>query len=148
MKRQLFRIVNVLMAVVVLLSSTGFGLVEHSCQMRGKKISLVGTEKTGCVGCPTAKAQPASAQPVVKKADCCQEEQRYEKVDIGSSLSQLVAKFFKIMAEAVVTSVTTLVTALLNWMFSQDESVVIHAPNAPPAAHGRQLLVLVQSFLI
>ncbi|TAE30811.1 MAG: hypothetical protein EAZ91_09265 [Cytophagales bacterium] len=150
MKRALFRVVNVLMAVVVLLSSTGFGLVEHSCQMRGKKITRVGMEQLTCVGCPPAapKASASSTKPSVKKTDCCEDEQRYENVDVTSSLSQLMAKFFKTVANAVVSGVTMLVAALFNWLFSTDASVVAHSPNAPPDAYGRALLTLVQSFLI
>lgn len=148
MKRELFRILNVVMAMVVLLSSTGFGLIEHSCQMRGKKISRIGVGEPTYAGCPSDKTASASIQPSVKKTDCCKDEKRYENVDIASSLSQLVAKFFKVVTEAVITSVTVLVTNFISWLFSTDASVVAHSPNAPPAAYGRTLLALVQSFLI
>lgn len=148
MKRELFRILNVVMAVVVLLSSTGFGLIEHSCQMRGKKITRISVGEPTCVGCPSGKTASASIQPSVKKTDCCQDEKRYENVDVTSSLSQLVAKFFKVVTEAIVTAVTVLVTTLISWLFSTDASIVAHSPNAPPAAFGRTLLALVQSFLI
>jgi hypothetical protein len=148
MKRELFRIFNVLMAVVVLLSSTGFGLVEHSCKMRGKVVSRIGSEQKTCAGCPSVKSDPVVTQTIIKKADCCEDEQRYENVDVSSSLSQLVAKFFKVVAEGVVAGVAMLVTALINWMFAVNESVAVHAANAPPSAYGRALLVFVQSFLI
>jgi hypothetical protein len=150
MKRALFQILNVLMAVVVLMSSTGFGLIEHSCQMRGKKIVHVSLTQTAqdCAGCPPGQKTPAPEKPTVKKTDCCEDEQRYENVDVTSSLSQLVAKFIKEAANAIVTGVTTLVMALISWLFSTAASVVEHSPNAPPAAYGRSLLALVQSFLI
>lgn len=148
MKRALFRIVNVLMAVVVLVSSTGFGLIEHSCQMRGKKITRLNTGESICVGCPPGQKAPASIQPSLKKTDCCQDEHRYENVDISSSLSQLVAKFFKVVTEGLITAVQMLVTTLVSWLFSTSTSVVEHSPNAPPPAYGRTLLSLVQSFLI
>lgn len=148
MKREFFRLLNIVMAVVVLMSSTGFGLIEHSCQMRGKKISRISVSEPTCSGCPSGKTASASIQPSVKKTDCCQNEKRYENVDVTSSLSQLVAKFFKVVTETVVTAVTMLVTALISWLVSTDASIVAHSPNAPPAAYGRSLLVLVQSFLI
>jgi hypothetical protein len=148
MKRELFRILNIVMAVVVLLSSTGFGLVEHSCQMRGKKISRIGVSEPTCVGCPSNKTASASIQPSVKKTDCCQDEKRYENVDVTSSLSQLVAKFFKVVTEAVLTAVAMLVTTLVSWLFSTNASIGTHSSNAPPAAFGRALLAFVQSFLI
>lgn len=148
MKRTLFRIFNVLMAVVVLISSTGFGLIEHSCQMRGKKISLVGSEQPGCVGCPSLHKAPVSTKPALKKKDCCQEEQRFENVDVTSSLSQLIAKFFKGVTKAIIEVATALVTTLVSWFFQTDASLVEHSPNAPPAFYGRTLLAFVQSFLI
>lgn len=148
MKRVLFPVVNVLMAVVVLISSTGFGLIEHSCQMRGKKITHVVLTQQACADCPPTHKTLASDKPTVKKKDCCEDEKRYENVDVTSSLSQLVAKFFKAAVQAILAGVTTLAAALFNWFFSTSVSVVEHSPNAPPAAYGRTLLVLVQSFLI
>ena len=103
MKRILFRYFNLFMAFVVLLSSTGFGLVEHSCQMRGKKKTMVvafSDVKTqpGCA----ADRQPApTARRVVKKTECCQDDQQYENVDVSSSLSQFVAKLVKAITESV-----------------------------------------------
>jgi len=148
MKLTLFRIVNVLMAVVVLMSSTGFGLIEHSCQMRGKKISRVGLEQTACEGCPAGQKLAISTQPTVKKTNCCQDEQRYQNVDISSSLSQLVAKLFKIVAEGMVMTVKMLATTLISWLHSANASIVTNSPHAPPAAYGRSLLTIVQNFLI
>lgn len=149
MKRALFRTLNIVMATVVLMSSTGFGLIEHTCQMRGKKIMRVGLAQSTCISCPPSlKASASTTQPTIKKTDCCQDEQRYENVDVTSSLSQLVAKFFKTVAKAIVTGVTTLATTLISWLFSVDASIVEHSPNAPPPAYGRALLAIVQSFLI
>ncbi len=148
MKRTLVRIVNVMMAVVVLVSSTGFGLIEHSCQMRGKKITKIGIVESACIGCPPGHKASVSSQPSLKKTDCCQDEHRYENVDISSSLSQLVAKFFKIVTEGLITAVEVLVTSLVNWLFIENVSTLEHSPNAPPPAYGRSLLAIVQSFLI
>lgn len=148
MKRTLFRMLNVIMAVVVLVSSTGFGLIEHSCQMRGKKITKIGTVESTFIGCPPGQKASAPSQPSLKKGDCCQDEHRYENVDISSSLSQLVAKFFKIATEGLITTVEVVVTSLVNWLFIETVSTVEHSPNAPPPAYGRSLLAVVQSFLI
>ena len=148
MKRTLFRTLNVVMAVVVLMSSTGFGLIEHSCQMRGKKITRIGLEQTAFAGCQTDQKMPVAAKQSIKKTDCCQNEQRYENVDVTSSLSQLVAKFFKVVTESALATITMLVTTLTSWLSSANLSVVEHSPNAPPSAYGRALLAFVQSFLI
>ena len=72
------------MAFVVLLSSTGFGLVEHSCQMRGKKKTMVvafsDTKSSRVV--QQANRQQPEPQTTIKKTECCQDEQQFENVDI------------------------------------------------------------------
>ncbi|QKZ14061.1 HYC_CC_PP family protein [Spirosoma sp. KUDC1026] len=151
MKRRLFQLFNLLMACIVLLSSTGFGLVEHSCQMRGKKKTMVvafskDAEQKGCkIGKHTAIN---TDELIISRDECCQDEQSYENVDVTSSLTQLVAKFAKIVTEAVLTSVLTVVTWLVDWIF--DHSVATSAPavSSPSLPSGRDLLSLVQRFLI
>jgi hypothetical protein len=41
MKSNQNRSITVIMAFLVLLSSTGFAFVEHQCMMRGKSVQLV-----------------------------------------------------------------------------------------------------------
>jgi hypothetical protein len=152
MKRPLFQLFNLLMACIVLLSSSGFGLVEHSCQMRGKKKVMVvafskNAERTG--GCRIGKhTNPTNNQVTLSREECCQDEQSYENVDVTSSLSQLVAKFAKIVTEAVLTSVAAVVTWLVDWIF--DHAVAASTPSVsdPPSPAGRDILLLVQRFLI
>lgn len=149
MKRSLLQLFNLLMACVVLLSSTGFGLVEHSCQMRGKKKTIVvafGDVKppAGCA----ADGQPMpSTQPLVKKTDCCQDQSRYENVDAQSSLSQLVAKFVKTVTETVLAGVVAVVAYLAEWIFDRESSSV-SALESPPSPSGRDILALVGRLLL
>ncbi|MVM37691.1 hypothetical protein GO730_08905 [Spirosoma sp. HMF3257] len=149
MKRALFQWFNLLMACVVLLSSTGFGLVEHSCQMRGKKKTMVVAfsdtkTKTGCA--IDQQAMPAG-QTLVKKTQCCQDDQQYENVDISSSLSQLVAKFIKTLTETIAAGVVTVLTWFVDWIFSSKSSSVSIFPS-PPSLSGRDILTLVRSLLL
>lgn len=148
MKRTLSQIVNLLMAFVVLMSSTGFGLVEHSCQMRGKKKTVVtafSDVKTS--GCTEDGLPMKTDQTIVKKTPCCQDEQGFENVETQSSLSQQVAKFVKVITEAVLTSVTTLLTWIVGWVFDTNTEVSTSFP-APPSPSGRDILTLVRSLLI
>ena len=86
MKKILFRAFNVMMAVVVLLSSTGFGLVEHSCTVRGKQTSL---HKSSSVCCGKTQNQSTNHQKAtIKKSKCCSEDEKYENVAYSSSASQ------------------------------------------------------------
>ena len=149
MKRSLFRLFNLFMTCVVLLSSTGFGLVEHTCQMRGKKKTLVVafSENKTQNGCADGKqAQPAK-QTVLKKTDCCQDDQRYENVDVTSSLSQLIAKFVKSIAETVLSAVSVMLTWLIHWIFAS-ESSSLSLIDSPPSPSGRDILTFAHCLLI
>ena len=148
MKRTLFRLFNLLMACVVLLSSTGFGLVEHSCQMRGKKKTMVvAFSDVKASGCATDRQPMPVGQTVLKKTECCQDDQRYENVDISSSLSQLVAKFVKTVTETVAAGIMTVVAWLFDQFFAE-KSTLVSVCSSPPALSGRDILTLVQSLLI
>jgi hypothetical protein len=87
MKSVLFRLLNVSMALMVLLSSMGFGLIEHTCAVRGKRVySVYESGKTGCHTClVTHKVARTSAS--VDRTDCCQNTARYQHVDTNSSLN-------------------------------------------------------------
>ncbi|GAB4024397.1 HYC_CC_PP family protein [Spirosoma koreense] len=148
MKRTLFRLFNILMACVVLLSSTGFGLVEHSCQMRGKKKTMVvAFSEVKSQGCTSEKQPLSSQQTMLKKTDCCQDQQHYENVDISSSLSQFIAKIVKTIAETVIAGVMTVMTWLFELVFA-DKAASVSAFSSPPSLSGRDILTLVQSLQI
>ena len=148
MKRTLFQILNLLMAFVVLLSSTGFGLVEHSCQMRGKKKTVVTAfSEVNPSGCAEDGVPTTTDQTVVKKTPCCQDESDFENVETQSSLSQHVAAFVKVITEAVLTGVTTLLTWLVGWIFDTNTRVDTSF-SAPPSPSGRDILTFVRSLLL
>lgn len=143
MKKILFRTFNVMMAVVVLLSSTGFGLVEHSCTVRGKQTSL---HKTNTVCCGKNQQQSTNHQKAtIKKSKCCSEDEKYENVEYSSSASQLVAKFTQNALDwvkiTVITFAKTIVETILENISSSNKS------SSPPPS-GREILVFIQSFLI
>ncbi len=137
------------MACIVLLSSTGFGLVEHSCQMRGKKKTMVVafSEVKAKQGCSADQQLVSTDEPTVKKMECCQDDQHYENVDISSSLSQLVAKFVKTLTETIFHGVATVLAWLFNWVFAGNSSSVSAFPS-PPSLSGRDILTLVRCLLI
>ncbi|MFD1143117.1 hypothetical protein ACFQ4C_18465 [Larkinella insperata] len=153
MKNTLFRYVNLLMACIVLLSSTGIGLIEHTCQMRGKKVSLAIQPETKA-GCPVhskktfAVSKSASIGPVVKRTDCCKEEQRYENVDFSSSITQLVAKFLQSIAEVAGMGAVALVSWLIHDLLPAETDAAAIRIDSPPLPYGRDLLSFVQSFLL
>ena len=149
MKRALFQWVNLVMACVVLLSSTGFGLVEHTCQMRGKKKTMVVafSEAKAGPGCESGKKPMPNNQTVVDKTQCCVDNHQYENVEVSSSLSQLVAKFVKTISERFITGVAVVVAWLVDWVFA-DESASVSVVSPPPSPSGRDILTRVRSLLI
>ncbi len=148
MKLKLLRLFHVLMAVVVLMSSTGFGLVEHSCQMRGKRISSALTTDP-CPGCsPEQRVVQAQQSPIVKHADCCKDELRYEHVDVGASLSQVIAKFLKNISEAILAGMMSVLGWLVNFVLPNSAAETAYFSNAPPLRAGRALLIFIEQFLI
>ncbi|WP_461054699.1 hypothetical protein [Spirosoma arcticum] len=78
------RLICCWLALVVLFSSTGFGMVEHWCQMRGHTKSLLLDQK-GCAKPCQADEQPVpiSKGPVVKKLPCCKTTVSYEHLDVS-----------------------------------------------------------------
>jgi hypothetical protein len=148
MKRTLFQLFNLFMTCVVLLSSTGFGLVEHSCQMRGKKKTMVvAFSEVKQQGCATTKQPMPSQQTVIRKTECCQDDQRYENVDISSSLSQFVAKLVKIVTEAVLTGVVSVMVWIIDVVFAE-KTTSISTFSSPPSLSGRDIITLVRSLLL
>lgn len=148
MKLALLRFLHLFMAVVVLLSSMGFGLVEHACQLRGKRVYSVYSEtKSGCGLCATRADRQPSA-PSVQATDCCQDSARFSKVDTSSSLSQLLAKFIKTVANVMGGGVAALFTALFEGFLSRLSVSAVVAYEPPPPLSGRALLTFVQTFLI
>ncbi|GAB2791158.1 hypothetical protein GCM10027275_40130 [Rhabdobacter roseus] len=138
------------MTCVVLLTSTGVGLVEHHCMMRGKSTQFVTIGKgDSCKHCVSKSqvAASASQQPTLQKAACCKDDQSYQKVDVVSSFSQLLAKLLKAFAEAVFAAVKAVVLTLVGWLLPASGSSSV-AVSFSSLLHGRSMLSFVQSFLI
>lgn len=150
MKRTLFQLFNLLMTCIVLLSSTGFGLVEHTCQMRGKKKTMVVafSDTKSQPGCANDRQSEPSKHTFVKKTECCQDDQRYENIDVTSSLSQLVAKFVKSITETVFAGVSVILAWIVEWIFDKTSSSSLALDSSPSSLSGRDILTLIHSLLI
>lgn len=77
------------LAVLVLVSSMGFGMVEHWCQMRGHSKTLLVTQKN----CPNLCQSDVttisiSVGPVIKKSPCCKTSLTYEHLDVSSFVAE------------------------------------------------------------
>lgn len=73
------------LAVLVLLTSTGFGTVEHWCQMRGHTKTLLVLKKECPKSCQSDEPSvPVSSGPILKKLPCCKTTLTYEHLDVSS----------------------------------------------------------------
>jgi hypothetical protein len=153
MKNKLHQTFTIFMAMLVLLSSTGFGFIEHACMMRGKSMQFVGEKKSdpakkvvsSC--CTKSKVQQEAGKSFFKKTDCCKESARYEKVDAVSAYSHILAHFLKIIAGGVLWSVKSFVFIISEWTLSSSV-LSSHSISFSSLFHGRSMLSFVQSFLI
>jgi len=153
MKNKLHQTLTIFMVMLVLLSSTGFGFIEHACMMRGKSMQFVGERKSdpakkvvsSC--CAKSKSQQEAGKSFFKKTDCCKESARFEKVDVVSAYSHILANFLKILAGGVLWSVKSFIFLISEWTLP---SSVLSSPGISFSSlfHGRSMLSFVQSFLI
>jgi hypothetical protein len=154
MKNSLHRFVTILMAFLVLLSSTGFAFTEHQCMMRGKSVQFVSDKKSesckpkvvsSC--CAKSKALKEGKGTFFKKTDCCKENQKFEKMDVLSSHTQLLAKWFKAFYGGIFWKVYSYAFLQSEWIFPDQEESVPHN-SFSSLLYGRSMLCFIQSFLI
>ena len=143
------------MATLVLLSSTGFGFMEHECMMRGKSVKFVSEKKTDSCKkkivsscCAKSKALKESKGPFFKKTDCCKDSQKFEKVDALSSQSTVLIKVMKASAGDLLWSVQSFSFILSEWSSSDSNPVHKRTLSFSSLFHGRSMLSFIQSFLI
>jgi len=155
MKNKLHRSITIFMAFLVLVSSTGFGLVEHQCLMRGmmtmkfvsEKKADSCKEKVVSACCAKSKALKESKKTFFKKTDCCKDQQKFEKVDVVSSLVQLHAKAMKVFADGLLWSLQSFIFLLQEWVYPPVSSSKVPV-SFSSLFHGRSMLSFIQSFLI
>ena len=154
MKNKIHRSITILMAVLVLVSSTGFGLTEHQCLMQGMTMKFVSQKKAGdckeklvSACCAKSKALKESKKNFFKKTDCCKDQQKFEKVDVVSSLAPFHTKAFKMIADGDLWLVQSFVFLSQEWVYPPAKSST-YTISFSSRFHGRSMLSFVQSFLI
>ncbi|MCF0059033.1 hypothetical protein [Dyadobacter sp. CY356] len=154
MKKSFYRYITILMAVLVLVSSTGFGLTEHQCLMQGMTMKFVKEKKadsckkkvvSSC--CAKSKALKDLKKNFFKKTDCCKVQQKFEKVDAVSSFAALHAKSVKMIADGDLWSTQSFIFLVHEWVYPSAKST-LQTISFSSRFHGRGMLSFVQSFLI
>lgn len=150
MKKAFQKYFTVFMSLVVLSTSTGFGVVEHHCMMRGKQIHLLLLEKDNCHGCEhehESANTPVSDQTTIQKKSCCNDQQHYQHLDTSSSPIHFVAKFLKVLADSFVVALIDAFKIVLVWLADLDTSFT-STFSFSSLFHGRSMLSWVQVWLI
>lgn len=147
MKRSfLTRLTCLWLAFTVLLGSSGFTVVEHVCQMRGK-VSKVQLTPTGCTKhCPAPKPARSTKQPSLHKLPCCQVTAHYQHLETGQVATVQAVEFPQPATEADLLAATySLLAGLLPQVAVESFPVESDAPLKPS---GRDRLVQFCTWLI
>ncbi len=143
------RIFAVSMALLLLLSSTGFSMDAHYCQGELKNISLFGKAK-GCYDgeivetINETKKSCKNQHGEIKRADCCQNESLViESIDTDTTNPRLA----NIQESQFELTTAILAVFVLNyWSKSDIQPPLSHKPPIP--LDVRDIQVLYQTFLI
>lgn len=126
------KISAIIMAMFILLTTVGFALHSHHCNIKKETITSVAHARD-CCGTSDQKACPK---------DCCQDETLYIQIDVETSLPASAHEFTPEQIVAV------LLHCILNTLFCQEEKVSAKYLNYRPPLLLQDIPVLVQSFLI
>jgi hypothetical protein len=93
MKSLLVRFVSLMMALLLLVSSTGFVIVEHSCQMKGTSQSVwTGDEscKPGCGSSVKPSGQDRKKNTTqLSKQSCCKETSFLSRAELSATVASV-----------------------------------------------------------
>ena len=132
-----------LLAGLVFVSSTGFGLVEHSCLMSGKEKVAVSEGQSCCSAKKSTKGHSCqSRQASLEQDACCTEETQHSKVDVSTSLVQVMSDLLASLWVAVVSIFSFIFNSLIETVTAS-----LHVSHSPPRS-GRSLLIFLHTFLI
>jgi hypothetical protein len=147
----MLKILHLILALNILLSSSGIMVFEHLCQMRGKKVALFIQPKSCCQKQAQVQRSSGEKQEVanttesVSRIPCCSDKSSFLKTDTQPTLQKvmkisLVADFFVLPPS-------------LNFAFEFAKDILPHNQKIlrfylyKPPPRMRDIPVLVQSFL-
>jgi hypothetical protein len=104
------RIVTFFLAFLILFSSNGFGLVEHSCSLRGKKSYSFETKEV-CKFCGSHKSS-IPGQATFLKSKCCEVKQIEPKQNIANTVVEWSGKVLKDVAHYIAKSIAFILSSL------------------------------------
>jgi len=145
----LTRIVSVLMAVLLLVSSLGFTIVEHTCEMKGKSHSARMGDGAVSSCCATAAASTNSLADTkhdsgVRENPCCKEKALLSSADVAVSPE---APLHQLVTPATVVALAKYLV-FGDGYFTSDTHSAFHPYAGPPPASVSLYKALLCSWLI
>lgn len=147
----MLKILHLILALNILLSTSGIMVFEHLCQMRGKKVALFVQPKSCCQkrvqvqGSCHAKAEVANVQNSLSRIPCCSDKSSFFKTDTQPTLQKAAA--FSLVVDALV------LPPILNFAFEFAKTILLQNQKIlrfylyKPPSLMRDIPVLIQSFL-
>jgi hypothetical protein len=137
------RIINIILSLLILISSTGFTVISHFCQNQEKDVSVF-FKADGCNKEITCKKDNKSCHAEKKSCenDCCNKVSDYYKLDQDQQLSSFEFKAFdnlKLIASLWI---------VLNFELPTIDNRSIQNFNYKPPLLFRDFPVVLQTFLI
>jgi hypothetical protein len=111
MKNIKSRFLLIFLANLILFNSFGFGLVEHSCSMRGKKTYSFISKET-CKGCGK-HCNSKKGKTTISRSKCC-DDKKLEKQQSSESIVTITSKALKSVGDIFAKSVLQVSKFLFN----------------------------------
>jgi hypothetical protein len=143
MKTRLHKYFGVTMTLLILVSSMGFRLVKHHCQLRGSSVYVALLKPESCGNCHKKNTKKQGTSASFERSDCCDEVSVLHSVDISA------------IHKTTLTKTWTLDGTYTNTFYFDFLGATISKPifftskyAFDSLFYGRRLLAFVQSFLI
>lgn len=144
----MLKILHLILAFNILLSSSGVMVFEHLCQMRGKKIAYFVQPKSCCQkriqlesSC-CAKTEVASAEEKLSRTPCCKDKSAFFKADPNSSIQKII--HFSAFSPAILPSVLNPLPVIVDLLPHNQKILRFYLYKPPP--RSRDIPLLVRSF--
>lgn len=147
----MLKILHLILALNILLSSSGIMVFEHLCQMRGKKVALFVQPKSCCQkrvqvqGSCCEKEEIANSKESLSRIPCCSDKSSFLKTDTQPTLQKVME--LSLVADAFILPES------LNFALEFSRDILPHNQKIlrfylyKPPPRMRDIPVLVQSFL-
>ncbi|AEE51346.1 HYC_CC_PP family protein [Haliscomenobacter hydrossis] len=147
----MLKILHLIPALNILLSSSGITVFEHLCQIRGKKVALFVQPKSCCQkrvqvqGSCRAKSEIANAQKSLSRIPCCSDKSSFFKTDTQPTL-QKVVEFSLVVDAFVLPPILNFAYEFAKAILPYNQKILRFHLYKPPSLM-RDIPVLIQTFL-